>query len=131
MSEPDFNSFLDDLILEAAARQSGAQIVPLDFFDLCCDVFPSYSPTWRDMALDRLTDLGWATFKPYSHAPGRRALFITHAGISRASEVRMSRRKPSVKERITSIPIGKGVWDIAKLVIGAALGWFGKSYFGT
>jgi hypothetical protein len=102
VSEPDFNKFLDDLILAAADRQSSAEIEPIDFFDLCADVYPEFSPTWRDMSLDRLTGLEWATFKPYSHSPGRRALFITHVGIARASDIRKQRLPLSWSDKVAS-----------------------------
>ena len=130
VSEPDFNKFLDDLIVEAAKRQTDANIEALDFFDLCEDVHPGLAPTWRDMAIDRLNELGWARFKPYSDAPGRRALKITHAGISRASEVRLQRRKPTLWEQIVALPFGKGAWDLFKIGLGVILGVAATKFFG-
>ncbi|UIP05857.1 hypothetical protein LY632_09065 [Erythrobacter sp. SDW2] len=121
MSEPDFNKFLDDLIVESAKRQTGVNIEAIDFFDLCEDVHPGFAPTWRDMAIGRLDELGWARFKPYSDAPGRRALKITHAGIARASEVRLQRRKPTAWERIKAIPRSDWIALLALIVSAIAL----------
>jgi len=130
VSEPDFNRFLDDLIVEAAGRQSGLQIEPLDFFDLCSDVHGEYSPTWRDMALDRLAQLGLATFKPYSHAPGRRALFITHAGIAHASDIRKRRLPLSLSDKIASDKFQKiGNFSISLLSFIVSIGALGVAIF--
>ncbi len=131
MSDPgDFHDFVDDLIVLAASKQDGPHIMPIDFFDLCAEVSPGYSPTWRDMALDRISELGWGSFKPYREAPGRRALFLTHSGISKASEVRSSRKKPTLRERAAKLPVGKGVWEVSKLAIAAFFGALAVTYFG-
>ena len=130
MKERDFNIFLDDLILEAADRQSGTQIEPIDFFDLCKDVYPAHSPTWRDMSLDRLVELKWATFKPYASSPGRRAMFITHAGIARASEVSKQRRPSSWSDKVASDKFQKiGNLSISILSFFVSVGALGVAIF--
>lgn len=52
-------------------------------------------------------------------------------GRRHALSIEKARTPKTIRDRVSEIPIGKGIWDIAMLVVAAALGWFGKSYFGS
>ena len=57
-------------------------------------------------------------------------LRITDAGLARAENAAEAKRAPTLRERIRSVPVGKGAWDLVKLGIAFALGIVANKYFG-
>ena len=59
------------------------------------------------------------------------AEFIINAqGLRRAKEIEDSRRSPSIFQRVKSLPIGTGLWDVFKIGFGVILGFIATKYFG-
>ena len=52
-------------------------------------------------------------------------------GRRHAKGLEEARRKPTIRERIKSVPIGKGVWEVLKLSFAAIAGALAQSYFGS
>jgi hypothetical protein len=65
-----------------------------------------------------------------SERPGALLLRITDAGISEAEKLEDAARSPTWRERLKAIPVGKGVWDILKIGLGAVIGILATKYFG-
>jgi hypothetical protein len=57
-------------------------------------------------------------------------LRITDAGMAQADVTIDAQRSPSLGERMRSVPVGKGVWDIIKIGLGAVLGVLAAKFFG-
>jgi hypothetical protein len=87
-------------------------------------------PTWIEMTEDRVRELCFGELMYDSVDPELSYFEINGAGAAHASRVRADRRSRTPLGRIKSLPIGKGIWDIAKIAIGAGFGWFAKAYFG-
>lgn len=70
----------------------------------------------------RLTGEGLARNVVDSAKPGALLLRLTDIGMARADELLEAERKPTWKDRLSSIPIGKGLWDVFKIGLGFILG---------
>ncbi|HUE78477.1 MAG TPA: hypothetical protein VMN38_02445 [Sphingomicrobium sp.] len=58
-------------------------------------------------------------------------LRITDAGMAEADVALDAERSPTLRERLQAVPIGKGVWDMIKIGLGAVLGVLAVKYFGV
>jgi len=58
-------------------------------------------------------------------------LRITDAGMAIADKEIEAARAPTFRERVSSMPIGKGAWDLLKVGLGAVLGALAVKYFGS
>ena len=58
-------------------------------------------------------------------------LRITDKGMAAADIAIDKKRPPSLRERIRNVPIGKGLWDVFKILFGVALGIVATKYFGS
>ena len=125
----DFNDFVNDLVVEAANRQSGRKVLWVDFEELCRSKEP-LADTWKNMARERIQNLGFGKFMPSTDGQARMMFKINAEGISHAAEIRKIRRKPKLRERLLALPYGKGVWEIIKLGLAAVLGALVKAYVG-
>ncbi|MDQ3478926.1 MAG: hypothetical protein M3438_07195 [Pseudomonadota bacterium] len=57
-------------------------------------------------------------------------LRITDAGMARAENAIEESRTPTLKERVKSLPVGKGVWDVIKICFAFLLGILANEYLG-
>ena len=124
----DFNFFVDSLIVAAADKQDAAKLKWIPFFQLCSEVKAQSPPSWHSMAAERIGKLDCGRFSMDSDAPGGRIYKINSTGIARAAMIRAERRKPSFRDKIRSVPVGKGVWDVIKLLLAACAGAAIKTY---
>jgi hypothetical protein len=87
---------------------------------------------WKeaDAAARRLREAGLVKHTPDSSQPGAFLVRLTDGGRAEADILVESSRKPTFSERVKAIPVGKGLWDIIKILIGAAIGWAMKSITG-
>jgi hypothetical protein len=61
---------------------------------------------------------------------GETAVRLTDIGKQLAIQIHESRLPKSVIERVATLPVGKGVWEVIKLSLAALFGALAKSYFG-
>jgi len=128
--DENFNSFLDSILIEAAARQDGAKVKWLPLKELCLAVKADAAPTWIEMVGDRIRALDYGELQRDSEKPGLFWFELNGTGLARAHEVKAERRQPSLGERFRSVPWGKCAWDLLKIGIGAVLGVIATKYFG-
>ena len=81
-------------------------------------------------AARRLNEAGFVKSVHDSARPGAYLVRLTDAGRDKADILIESSRKPTFRERIKALPLGKGVWDIVKVIVAAAVGWLAKSLTG-
>jgi hypothetical protein len=78
----------------------------------------------------RLVALGLAARVNDSDRPGALLLRITDAGVVEAEQLESTERAPTFRERLKAVPVGKGLWDILKIGLGALIGILATKYFG-
>ena len=136
MSVPEIKELRDSLLLELERLQANNRN-PQNAVVICHSLHPDVD--WNDnRELARSAawllvrnDLPLAKTVPDSEKPNALLIALTAQGKLRASEIRSERRKPSWKERISKVPVGKGVWEISKLGLAALIGAWAQSYFGS
>ena len=69
--------------------------------------------------------------KTVERAGGGFWLRITDKGMAAADIAIEQTRSPTLKERMKAVPVGKGIWDITKIVLAFVLGIFANKYFGN
>lgn len=65
-----------------------------------------------------------------SSRPGALVIRLTDQGLLQADAMIEQDRKPTMKERLKALPVGKGSWEVVKLALAAVFGAVVKSYFG-
>ena len=104
MSGPDFNEFVDDILVRCADQQTGDRVAVCDIGKLCTLSFPDCPPTWVGMVFERLRNLGFGKSRIDSDRPGARLFKINANGIARAAEVRAMRQAQEASTHAFPIP---------------------------
>ena len=110
------------LALKAGRHFRGSPVEPLKLLNLSAQ---DANPVGR-----RLVALGYAAKVQDSDKPGALLVRLTDPGVSEADKILAAQRQPTFKERFKALPIGKGVWEVAKLGLAALFGAAVKSYIG-
>jgi len=131
----NLNLLRDDLLVALAERRS-SNTHPLSPIAVFKEVRPDID--WENNR-QVARDAGWLLVRnepPFartrvdSDKPAMMLLALTADGKARASEIQEARKPATFKQRLSKIPVGKGVWEISKLLLAAAAGAAAKSYFG-
>lgn len=131
----NLNVLRDDLLVALAARGS-SNTRSLSPIEVLQEARPDVS--WDDHP-QLARDAGWLLVRNEpsfarsvrdDDKPNKMLLSLTAAGKARASEIAESRKPLTWKQRLSKIPIGKGAWEVMKLLLAAAAGAAAKSYFG-
>ncbi|MXO71716.1 hypothetical protein [Alteraurantiacibacter buctensis] len=127
MSAMDYQHFRDTLIVAIADAQSDERVRPVVLYTLCKSLGLAEHHSWINSLPADLESLGYGKNCSTLSDP---KFLINGAGLSRAVEIRKARRPLTIRERISSLPLGKGAWDIFKIGLGVILGILATKYFG-
>ncbi|WP_428628231.1 hypothetical protein [Sphingopyxis sp.] len=132
---PNLNVLRDDLLV-ALAAQGSSNTKPLSPIAVLREARSDVN--W-DENPQLARDAGWLLIRNEpsfarsirdSDKPAMMLLALTAAGKARASEISEARKPLTWKQRLSKIPVGKGIWETTKLLLAAAAGAAAKSYFG-